>query len=168
MGITAAQKAKLNRMNRTAADVQLGTLIEGAESVAAGEIALANGKVLIGNASGVGAAVSLSGDVTTSNSGVTAIGAAKVAKSMLAASVRPSHMIVYAGTFATAGGDAAETIAVSGALATDTCYVTVKTAGAIPRSIVAAAVGADEIAVTLSGDPDTDHVLQYQIVRATS
>lgn len=45
-------------------------------------IPLANGKVLIGNASNVAAAQSVSGDVTISNAGVTTIGAGKVTEAM--------------------------------------------------------------------------------------
>lgn len=94
MTITAEQVDLLNnRFGALAHKVQLGTLIQNAESVTAGEIALAEGKLLVGNASGVAAAatltsaqilvgnsssvatpVSVTGDVTISNTGVTAIG----------------------------------------------------------------------------------------------
>lgn len=76
-----------------------------------------------------------------------------------------THTIVAAGMFTTAGGDAAESITVSGATSSDIAIVTVKTAGGTPRSIVAAASGTGSIAVTLSGDPSTDHVLQYIVLR---
>lgn len=75
---------------------------------------------------------------------------------------------MFAGTFTTLGGDAAESITVTGATDTDIVVVTVKTAGAVPRSIVAAAAGTDTIAVTMSDDPSTDHVLQYVVFRAAS
>lgn len=48
------------------------------------DITLADGKIIVGNASGVGAAVTPSGDVTMTNAGVTAIGAGKVTAPMLA------------------------------------------------------------------------------------
>lgn len=80
----------------------------------------------------------------------------------------PTYIAKYAGTFTTAGGDASETITVTGAASTDIAIVTVKTAGATPRSIVAAAAGTNSIAVTLSDDPSTDHVLQYVVFRANS
>lgn len=86
----------------------------------------------------------------------------------LSSGIAPSHIVKYAGTFTTLGGDASESIAVSGAAATDLAFVAVKTAGAVPRSIVAAAAGTNTISVTLSGDPSTDHVLAYQILRAAS
>lgn len=80
--------------------------------------------------------------------------------------VTRSHVVKYAGSFTTVGGDAAESISVSGVVATDIVQVSVKTAGATPRSIVAAAAGTNAIAVTMSGDPSTDHVLHYVVLRA--
>lgn len=88
MTITATEVEYLNNfMGPVAHKVQLGTLIQNAESVVAAEIALADGTVLIGNASGVAVANTLTGDVTTTNAGVTAIGANKVTKAMLATDV---------------------------------------------------------------------------------
>lgn len=73
--------------------------------------------------------------------------------------------IFAAGTFTTAGGDAAESITVTGALATDIAVVQVKTRGASPVTLAAAACAANAISVTLSGDPSTDHVLSYMVIR---
>lgn len=73
--------------------------------------------------------------------------------------------IVYSGSFTTLGGDASETISVSGMLSTDRAFVVVHTAGATPRSIVAAAAANNQINVTMSDDPSTDHVLCYQVIR---
>lgn len=75
------------------------------------------------------------------------------------------NAVKFAGTFTTAGGDASESITVTGAAASDIVVVTVKTAGGTPRSIVAATAAANAINVTLSGDPSTDHVLQYLVYR---
>ncbi len=95
-----------------------------------------------------------------------AAGAVTLAK--LASGIAPTHVVKAAGTFTTAGGDASETITVSGALASDIVCVTVKTAGGTPRSIVAATAASGQINVTLSGDPSTDHVLQYVLLRAAA
>lgn len=95
-----------------------------------------------------------------------AAGAVTLAK--LAAGISPSHVVKFAGTFTTLGGDASESITVTGAAATDIVCVTVKTAGAVPVSIVASAAATNAINVTLSGDPSTDHVLQYVVLRAAS
>lgn len=79
-----------------------------------------------------------------------------------------THRVVAAGTFTTAGGDASESITAAAVTGTDIVVVTVKTAGATPRSVVAATAGSGAIAVTMSGDPSTDHVLQYVALRAAS
>ena len=51
--------------------------------IAASEVTLASADVLVGNASGVGAAVTLSGDITNDNAGVVTIGAAKIDEGMM-------------------------------------------------------------------------------------
>lgn len=58
-----------------------------AGSIAASNLTLADGKVFIGNGSGVAAEVTLTGDVTVDDTGVTAIGALKVTNAMLAGSI---------------------------------------------------------------------------------
>ena len=73
--------------------------------------------------------------------------------------------VLAAGTFTTVGGDATESITVTGAASGDIAIVTLKTAGAVPRTITTASVGTNAITVTMSGDPSTDHVLQYIVVR---
>lgn len=80
-------------------------------------------------------------------------------------SVTPAASAAYKGTFTTLGGDTTESIPVVGVTAADIVQVNVKTAGGTPRSVVAAAAGTDAISVTLSGDPSTDHVLQYIVFR---
>jgi len=52
--------------------------------IAAGEIALADAYLLVGQATGLAAAKAVTGDVTILNTGVTAIGAKKVLKTMIA------------------------------------------------------------------------------------
>ena len=78
----------------------------------------------------------------------------------------PTIGIVYTGTFTTVGGDATESIPVVGAVAGDVVAVTVRVAGATPRSIVASVPTTDAITVTMSGDPSTDHILQYIVTRS--
>lgn len=86
----------------------------------------------------------------------------------LDAGITPSHIVFAAGEFTTAGGDADETITVSGVLATDLVLVNVHTAGATPRTVVDASASAGQIDVDLSGDPSTDHVLTYVVYRAVA
>lgn len=81
MAITPDQITLLNKMNNVASKVKLGTLIQEAESVTPGEIALASGKILIGSVSNVGAAQTVSGDISLSVAGVSAyVGTVPVAK----------------------------------------------------------------------------------------
>lgn len=54
--------------------------------------ALADGKIYVGNGSGIGSAVTPTGDVTISNAGVTAIGALKVTNAMLAGAIDASKI----------------------------------------------------------------------------
>lgn len=126
------------------------------------------GDLIIGDALGDPARLArgTSGQVLVAN-GTTAAWAS-IGLASLAAGITPSHIVKYAGTFTTAGGDASEAITVAGAVASDIVTVTVKTAGATPRSIVASTAATNAINVTLSGDPSTDHVLQYCVFRAAS
>lgn len=77
-----------------------------------------------------------------------------------------SHGIVFAGEATTAGGAAQETFLLTGALSTDIIQVTLRTAGSTPRTITSAGVDADDaFVVTFSGDPSTDHVISYSVMR---
>lgn len=77
-----------------------------------------------------------------------------------------SHKIFAAGTQATSAGSPSQTITVAGALSSDIVMVTLKTAGATPRTVLTASAAAGQINVVMSGDPSTDHVLQYQVIRS--
>lgn len=77
-----------------------------------------------------------------------------------------ANNVISAGQFTTAGGDADEVIPVSGMLATDAVFVSVETKGATPRTLVESKAAANQIEVELSGDPSTDHVLSYMVVRS--
>jgi hypothetical protein len=170
MAISDAEVYLLNRFGSIAVKTQLGTLIRNAEqgglsagSVTATELASnAVTTVKITDAN-VTAAKLASDAVTTAK-----ILAANVTLAKLAAGITPSHVVKYAGRFTTAGGDASESISVAGVVATDQVVVSVHTAGGTPRSVVAAAAGTDAIDVTMSGDPSTDHVLTYMVLRAAS
>lgn len=74
-------------------------------------------------------------------------------------------VIVAAGDFTTAGGDATERIVVPGALAADRCLVTITNSGTNDVTIAAAACGAGDIDVTLSADPSTDCTMDYVVFR---
>lgn len=74
--------------------------------------------------------------------------------------------VIAAGEFTTAGGDANEAIAVSGALASDISIVTLNTPGSTPRTVSSSNMAAGQINVVMSGDPSTDHVLNYIVLRS--
>lgn len=96
------------------------------------------------------------------------IGDGEVSLEHLDSGIAPSHVVKFAGSFTTAGGDANETITVSGAAATDIAFVTVSNRGGTPRVVESALAGTNKIDVVMSGDPSTDHTLKYMILRAAS
>lgn len=88
--------------------------------------------------------------------------------SALSSTATFTHRVVAAGKHTTAGGDATESIVAAAVTASDVVLVTVQTAGAIPRTVVSAVPGTGSIAVTLSDDPSTDHILSYVVLRVAS
>ena len=78
----------------------------------------------------------------------------------------PSHVVVYAGEETTAGGDATEAVTVSGVLATDLVFTQLHTVGSTPRTILTSVASANTVTTVFSGDPSTDHVYAYQVLRA--
>lgn len=166
MAISDDEIYLLNHMNATAAKVQLGTLIENAEGTPPEDINLDDGLILVGGGDDLAAAVALSGAITITNAGVASIAEDAVSLEHLDSDIAPSHVLKYAGEHTTAGGDATESITATGAAATDLVVINVKTAGAVPCGVVAAAAGTNVITVTMSDDPSTDHVLQWFVYRA--
>lgn len=77
------------------------------------------------------------------------------------------YRVITAGTHTTAGGDASETIVDEIVESTDIVMVGIKTEGSSPVTCDAFAAGSGQITVTMSGDPSTDHVLQYVVFRRT-
>lgn len=80
-----------NRLKYALASNEAGTAL--ADAVDAGGGALADGKIDIGNSSGVAVERTLSGDVTVTNAGVTAIGAGKVTQAMDVANSRDGTIV---------------------------------------------------------------------------
>jgi len=79
-----------------------------------------------------------------------------------------SARVVYSAEATTAGGDATEAVTVAGVLATDLVFVQLHTVGSTPRTIITSAATANTITTVFSGDPSTDHVYAYQVLRATA
>jgi hypothetical protein len=149
MTISAAAVYALNRMNGTANKYSLGTLIQNAESVAAAEIALANGSILIGNGSGVGAANAVSGDISLSNAGVAAIASGVIVN----ADVNASAAIDFSKLGALASGNilvgSAGTVPTSVAMSGDVAIIasgaTTIQAGAVTLGKLAAGVAPSHV-----------------------
>lgn len=170
---TGAQKLTANWT-----PVQYGTLllmsdgtnwIEVSRSpVVAGEVALASGHILVGSAGGVAADVAMTGDITISNAGVTAIGSAKVLLANLATGITPSHVVKFAGKYTTLGGSATEAQTVTGVASTDVVLATLQQKGATPRTILTTAPTLNTLTYVFSGDPSTDHIVSYQVLRAAT
>lgn len=97
-----------------------------------------------------------------------AAGAGNILKAQLSTGITYSHRVIAAGTSATPGGSATVSIAVAGALSTDLAFVVLHTAGATPRTILTSAATTNAITVVMSGDPSTDHVLTYELLRAST
>jgi len=132
----------------------------------------------VGNGSNVATDVAVTGDISLSNAGVTAIVNdavttakildANVTKAKLAAGISGTHMVVAAGTYTSVGGGTTETISAAAVTTSDIVQVSVRVPGATPRSVVAAVAALGSITVTMSGDASIDHILQYTAFRATT
>lgn len=77
----------------------------------------------------------------------------------------PAYGVAFAASVATVTG-ATQTISVPGVVSTDIVFAELKTVGATPRTILTRASGTNAITVVMSGDPSTDHVISYQVLRA--
>lgn len=141
-----------------------------AAGVNPGDIALASAHIFVGSAGGLATDVAMTGDVTISNTGVTAIGAAKVTKAMLAATVRPAAMIVLGGNeTSVGGGGATEAYNIPGIVAaTDLAFCQIVDNGTNNVTLLQAVCTNDTLTITYSADPGADTVFNYQIVRATA
>lgn len=95
-----------------------------------------------------------------------AAGAITLAK--LASGIAPSHIVKFAGKRTTLGGSASETFTVTGVAATDIVLATIQAQGATPRTLLTAAPGTNQITLVFSGDPSTDHIVSYSVLRAAS
>jgi hypothetical protein len=165
----------------------------GALNIGDASLDLANGKIFIGNASGVAAQQTVSGDFTISNAGVGAISAgaivnadinasAAIALSKLAAGAANqtivtngsgvpeyetvSHLIVGAGSVAYAGGGTSTTGTISVMQDTDVVSVWL-----IASTNVVALKGSHSgttLTITFSADPGANTVIGYSVMRAVA
>jgi ethanolamine utilization microcompartment shell protein EutS len=125
-------------------------------------IALANGLIFVGNASGVATGVLMSGDASISNTGgitiannaitTAKIAAAQVTLAKLAAGITPAYIIKLGGKDVSAGGSATVTITATGVVATDLAFAAIQ-ASANAVSIQKVTAATDQVIVLCSGDP---------------
>lgn len=144
MTISADAIYALNHMNSTAVKFQLGQLIADAESIVASEIALADGKILVGNSSGVAAAVTMSGDVTITNAGVAAIASGIIVNADISASAAIDYSklatLTSGNVLVGSSGNVATSVALSGDVTVSNAGVTAIGAGKVTLAMNAAAV----------------------------
>jgi len=97
------------------------------------------------------------------------LAAGAVALANLATGIVPSHVVKFAGKHtSTANGGGVNAVTVTGVAATDVVIATLQTAGSTPRTILTAIPTTNTITVTFSGDPSTDHIVSYMVLRAAA
>lgn len=82
--------------------------------------------------------------------------------------VAQSHFVVTAGQHTTAGGDANESATETGVLATDIVVASIEDNGTNSVTLLEASAGAGSVDFVLSGDPSTDAVINYLVLRAVA
>jgi hypothetical protein len=163
--------------------------ITGTETVVASEIALANTKILVGNAGGVAAGVTMSGDATIANTGALTIAATAVETSMIAldavdntliaddavslenldSGIEPSHVVKFAGTATWSGSGASLAHTVTGALDTDVVSAVLRVKGTEPSYLVSAIPSANTLTFTVDAANTTnDAKVDYVVYRAAA
>lgn len=120
-------------------------------------------KLLLSVKTYVDAQTPADGSVTTAK---LAAGAVTLAK--LATGITPSHVVKFAGKYTTLGGSATEAQTLAGVASTDIVIATLQTKGATPRTILTTAPTTNTLTYVFSGDPSTDHVVSYMVLRAAS
>ena len=161
MAISTEEKYLLNnKAGRVANKVQLGTLIQNAESggLAAGAVGTTELAALAVTTAKIAA------DAVDN----TKLADASVSTEQLDSGITFTHRVVAAGKFTTAGGDANEQITAAAVVATDVVLVSLQDQGGTPRTILTAKAGTGVIDLVFSGDPSTDHVVCYTALRAAT
>lgn len=77
----------------------------------------------------------------------------------------PAYIVKFAGKRTTTGGSATEAFTVTGVLSTDIVLATLQTAGGTPRTLLTSAPTTNTITLVFSGDPSTDHIVSYEVLR---
>lgn len=93
---------------------------------------------------------------------------ANVTLAKLATGIAPSHIVKFAGKHTTTGGSATEAFTVAGVAATDIVIATIQREGGTPQTLLSSAPTTNTITLIFSGDPSTDHIVSYQVLRAAA
>jgi hypothetical protein len=169
---TEAGRAKAGHGNRFNADERkllacVKAYVDAAFGVSVTVSSLAAGDLVVSD--GVGwANKAMSGDATIDEDGVLTVADGAVTLAKLDSGIAPSHIVVAAGKYTTAGGAASEDQTLAGVLATDIVIYSLQDKGATPRTILTGKPDTDKITWTFSGDPSTDHIVSYQVLRAAT
>lgn len=132
------------------------------------DVITTEGDLIVGDSSGDAARLAVGAADEVLKSDGTTLSYGKVELANLDSGIAPAYIVVYAGSFTTAGGDANESITVTGAAATDLAFVQMHTVGGTPRTLLTAQAATNAINLVFSGDPSTDHVVKYQVLRAAT
>jgi hypothetical protein len=156
----------------------LATVQDYVDNSAPNDVITTEGDLIIGDSSGDATRLALgstglplvAGASTASYAALGAAGlaAGAVTLAKLASGVAPSHVVKYAGKYTTTGGSATEAQTLSGVAATDIVIATLQDAGVSPETILTAKPTLNTITYVFSGDPSTDHVVSYMVLRAAS
>lgn len=128
---------------------------------------LTSAHILVGSAGNVATDVAMSGDISLTNAGATAIGAGKVLLAMLGSGIAPSHVVKFAGKQSNGGGSATVAITATGTLTTDLVFAQVE-ASTNAVNVQKVTPTADTVTVILSGDPGAGTKINWQVLRAAS
>jgi len=130
---------------------------------------LFDGNIIVGNASNVASSVTMSGNVTIDNSGLTTIQPSSINLAMLSSGITPSALIKFNGQLTTVGGSPTEAFTVTGALGlTDTAFCQMVDDGTNNVTILYAQVTDDTLTVIFSADPGNDAIFNFQLIRNAS
>lgn len=166
---TGASTVTTIEYSGTSASVSLAegnVLVGNASGIAAALNAKTSGQILVGNGTTV-TSVAVSGDATLSSGGALTIAANAVELGMLASGIAPSHVVKYAGTHSYGGGGTSDAVTVSGVLATDIVMAVIK-ASTNSVSVNKATPTTDTVTFTFSGDPGASTEVFYTVLRAAA
>lgn len=109
------------------------------------------------------------GTVTAGSITATELASGAVTLAKLATGITPSHVIKFGGQKTTVGGAAAEAFTITGAVAaTDFAFVQIVDNGTSNVTALQAVVTTNTLTVTFSGNPGSDTIFNYQLIRAAA